>query len=315
MNKNSAVFVTSDFVYYEFRDDNNALFYTCYARENDGFREISSGSADSAAPEAAAVLDELILDIGDPSFEMWEVPVYVDSNTSVTDLESWYIRQIIAKSIRGMSVPVHMERLYKAGTSYLLVSCEADEGWYFSFYAKDSEGILRLKDGGYIEGRITDPIDEIAHTAARRLFINDPLEKAGISTDQLSDWVVDKEDMEYRGIKVFLSPELKANGIDCIPPETIDELKRIVDERLSMPILLKYDHEQGYQMIFTGASEIHDKACRVIQLPDGTAGSLYFDPSISDETISEYDDDWAREIWLQDIHISIRGEKYVLESE
>ena len=315
MNKNQAIFVTTDFVCHEYENDAHESIIACYARENNSFREISSGPVDTLSNECAVALTELIQDIGDPAFEMWDVPVYIDSDTAVTELETWYIRQIIAKSIRDMTVPVQMERLYMSGRSYLLVSNEADEGWNYAFYALDDENILCLKDGGYIAGRITDPIDEIAHTAARRLQLFDALEKADISKDQLFEWVVEKEDMEYRGVKVFLSPELKADGIDAILSETIDELKKMIDNRLLKALLLTYSPEQGYQMNFVDAAELDDKAHKEVPLPDATVGILFFDPSVTDETISEYDDDWARDLWLQDIHIRIRDGKHVLESE
>ena len=315
MNKNQVVFVTTDFVCHEYENDAHDTVITCYARENNRFRKISSGSEDTLSDECAIALDELIQDIGDPAFEMWDVPVYIDSDTTVTELETWYIRQIIARSNRDMTVPVQMERLYKSGRSYLLVSNEADEGWNYAFYALDDERILRLKDGGYIAGRITDPIDEIAHTAARRLQLVDALEKADISKDQLFEWIVEKEDMEYRGVKVFLSPELKADGIDAIPSETIDELKKMIDDCLLKALLLTHSPEQGYQMNFVDAAELDNKAHKEVPLPDGTVGILYFDPSVTAEPVNEYDDDWARELWLQDIHIRIRDGKHVLESE
>ena len=315
MNMNQTVFVTADFVCHEYENNIHGSTTTCYARENGRFRKISSGAADSLASECAVALGELIQDIGDPAFVMWDVPVYVDSDTSVTDLEAWYIRQIIAKHRHEVSVPVHLERLYQSGRSYLYVSCEADEGWNYALYAEDDEGALRLKDGGYIEDRITDPIDEIADTAARRLLLPGPVEKARISKKQLFDWVEEKEDMEYRGVKVYLSPELKAAGIDAVPSVMLDELKKAVDERLSSPILMTYSPEHGYQMTIINATEIQKYTGVEVPLPDGTAGILCLDQSVKGDTIGEYDTDWARQIWLQDIRICIRSGKYVLESE
>ena len=315
MSKDQAIFVTSDFLCHDSQENDSDTVITCYARENSSFRRISSGSMDSVPAECLTAVDELIQDIGEPAFEMWEVPVYVDSDTSLTDLEIWYIRQIIAASLRDIAVPIHMERLYRAGRSFLYITCEADEGWNFALYAADDEGILRLKDGGYIEGRIADPIDMIAVTAAKRLLLTDSPEEAEITTGQLFDWVIEKADMEYRGVKVFLSPELKADGIDAVPSGTLDELKKTVNDRLSKPLLMTYDPVNGYRMNFIRTAEIRDNARKEVRLPDGTIGILCFDPSVTDETISEYDDEWARELWLQDIRIRIRGGKHVLESE
>ena len=104
MNKNQVIFVTTDFVCHEYENDAHDTVITCYARENNRFRKISSGSEDTLSDECAIALDELIQDIGDPAFEMWDVPVYIDSDTTVTELETWYIRQIIAKSNSDMTV-------------------------------------------------------------------------------------------------------------------------------------------------------------------------------------------------------------------
>lgn len=315
MNNNQTVFVTPSFVCHEYDENTNSFVMACYARENGRFRKISQGSADTIPAECGIELDELIQDIGDPASTMWDVPVYVDSATTITDLEAWYIRQLIAKSMHDILVPACLERLYKSGSSYLHVYCEADEGWNYALYAEDDEGFLRLKDGGYIEGRITAPVDEIASSAVRRLLLEGPLEKARISKKQLFDWVVEKEDLEYRGVKAFLSPELKAAGIDAVPSETIDTLKKIVDERLLRPILMTYDPEHGYRMDLVAGTDARKDHGIEVPLPDGTAGILIQDPSVQDETASEYDTDWARQIWLQDIYIRIRSGKYVLESE
>jgi len=169
-------------------------------------------------------------------------------------------------------------------------------------------------NGGYIEGRITEPIDEIASIAAGRLHLTDPIEKAGISVKQLFEWVEDKEDMKYRGVKVFLSPELKAAGIDAIPSEMLDVVKKTIDERLASSILMSYQPERGYQMNLVNKSEVHDTDCVEVPLPDGTTGILCLDPSVKGDSIGEYDIDWAKRLWLQDIHISIRGGKHVLDS-
>lgn len=65
------------------------------------------------------------------------------------------------------------DRLYRLSDDYLYICHEADEGWSYAFYSRDSISCAySLADGGYIDGETNTSIDDIASLAAYQLKAN-----------------------------------------------------------------------------------------------------------------------------------------------
>jgi len=134
MSKHQVIFINADFVFHIVRDDDNEPVYICYMREDGKFQEISTGHADSLNAVCASELKNLIRNVNDPAFDMLEVPVYMSPDSSITDLDRWYIRQMIAvynhgqtflpilRGCTGPAVPIFTSAVkqMKAGTTLFM---------------------------------------------------------------------------------------------------------------------------------------------------------------------------------------------------
>ena len=206
------------------------------------------------------------------------------------------------------------DRLYELpDKSILYISREADEGWDYALFHRCSVGEYTLADGGYIDGLTADPIDSIASIAAQILEIPEP-SKANLTFKEFQEYLKEIPDMTYRGVDIFLAPDLKKAGIEAIPTSLLTEIRHFIDRRLSQDILLSYEPIKGYTMHFIDPSQVTDQSFYLVPLPD-TSGRLRAGDHVSLDEISEYDEYWARRLWLDPVYIERRGDKFYFDMD
>jgi hypothetical protein len=150
------------------------------------------------------------------------------------------------------------DRLYKLANDFLYVYREADIGWNYALYSRDGPSrAYSLADGGYIQGETTANIDDIASLAAYRLKADDTPIPANLSFETFAVQIDTKPDITIRGVRIFLSPELKKAGINALPNHILTDLRRIIDRRLSSPILLM-NNLMGWKMHFISKDNLPD---------------------------------------------------------
>ena len=206
------------------------------------------------------------------------------------------------------------DRFYRLSDDYLYICREADEGWNFSLYSRDSISCAySLVDGGYIDGQTNISINDIASLAAYQLKSNTAPVPTDLSFWQFSEQVDTRPDISIRGIRIFLSPELKKAGIEALPPHILPEVRRIIDRRLSSPILLMHNL-MGWKMHFISKDNLPDTKPVFVELPDAT-GCLYPDINVHPDEIGEYDTLWAYRLWMEPIYIEKRRNVIVIDVE
>ena len=206
------------------------------------------------------------------------------------------------------------DRLYKLANDFLYVYREADIGWNYALYSRDGPSrAYSLADGGYIQGETTANIDDIASLAAYRLKADDTPIPANLSFETFAVQIDTKPDITIRGVRIFLSPELKKAGINALPNHILTDLRRIIDRRLSSPILLMHNL-MGWKMHFISNDNLPDTTPVSVELPDAI-GHLYPDTNVSPDDIGEYDTSWAYRLWMEPIYIDRRGNDIVIDSD
>ena len=206
------------------------------------------------------------------------------------------------------------DRLYRLSDDYLYICHEADEGWSYAFYSRDSISCAySLADGGYIDGETNTSIDDIASLAAYQLKANSAPIAMDLSFRQFIEQVDTRSDITIRGIRIFLSPELKKVGVEALPPHILPDLRRIIDRRLSSPILLMHNL-MGWKMHFISKDKLPDTKPVYIELPDAT-GWLYPDNNVHPDEIGEYDTSWVYRLWMEPIFIEKRRNDIVIDVE
>lgn len=224
------------------------------------------------------------------------------------------------------------EQLYEyPDNSILHVSREADEGWNYALYHRCSVGEYTLADGGYIDNaalspeirneplsnpnkNLPDPIDEVASIAAQMLGTSVPV-KASLTVNEFQEYIKQVPDMTYRGVDIFLTPELKKAGIEAVPEQTLTEIRQAIDRRLCQNILLMHDPVKGYVMHFVSDDDIpieQKNLFFLVILPD-TCGCIYAGDGVDLEEIGEYDEHWALRLWLDPVYIELRAGKFVFD--
>ena len=206
------------------------------------------------------------------------------------------------------------DKLFRLSDDYLYICREADEGWNYTLYSRDSISCAySLVDGGYIDGETNTSINDIASLAACQLKANSAPVPTDLSFRQFTEQVDTRPDITIRGIRIFLSPELKKSGIEALPPHILPEVRRIIDRRLSSPILLMHNL-MGWKMHFISNDNLPDTTPVSIELPDAI-GHLYPDTNVSPDDIGEYDTSWAYRLWMEPIYIDRRGNDIVIDSD
>lgn len=206
------------------------------------------------------------------------------------------------------------DRLYKLSDDFLYIYREADEGWNYALYSRDGpSSAYSLADGGYIDGEINANINGIASIAAYHLKAECNPIPSNLSFEKFAEQIDTKPDAIIRGIRLFLSPELKKAGIKALPPHILPEVRRIIDRRLSSPILLMHNL-MGWKMHFISKDKLPDTKPVYIELPDAT-GWLYPDNNVHPDEIGEYDTSWAYRLWMEPIFIEKRRNDIVIDVE
>ena len=206
------------------------------------------------------------------------------------------------------------DKLFFFFFEYLYICREADEGWNYALYSRDSISCAySLADGGYIDGESNTNINDIASLATHQLKANGTPIPTDLSFRQFTEQVDTRPDITIRGIRIFLSPELKKAGIEALPPHILPEVRRIIDHRLSSPILLMHTL-RGWTMHFISDDRVPDTTPVSIELPD-TIGMLYPDYNVSPDDIGEYDTSWAYRLWMDPIYIERRGSDIVIDAD
>ena len=207
------------------------------------------------------------------------------------------------------------EQLYElSDKSILHISREADEGWNYALYQYCRVGEYTLADGGYIDGHTADPIDDIANISAQILEASTPV-KANLTVQEFQTYIKKVPDMTYRGVDIFLSPELKKAGIEAIPEPLLTEIRQAIDRRLSQDILLIYNPIQGYSMHFVDPESFtEEEKYHPVFLPD-SVGYLRAGERVNLDEIGEYDEQWARHLWLDPVYIDRRGNEIIFDMD
>ena len=150
------------------------------------------------------------------------------------------------------------DKLFRLSDDYLYICREADEGWNYTLYSRDSISCAySLADGGYIDGESNTNINDIASLATHQLKANGTPIPTDLSFRQFTEQVDTRPNITIRGIRIFLSPELKKSGIEALPPHILPEVRRIIDRRLSSPILLMHNL-MGWKMHFISNDNLPD---------------------------------------------------------
>lgn len=206
------------------------------------------------------------------------------------------------------------DRLYRLSDDYLYICREVDEGWNYALYSRDSISCTySLADGGYIDGESNTDINDIASLAAYQLKANGAPIPTDLSFRQFTEQVDTRPDITIRGIRIFLSPELKKAGIEALPPHILPEVRRIINRRLSSPILLMHNLT-GWTMHFSSKDNLPDTKPFLIKLPD-TTGYLYPDDNVHPDEIGEYDTSWAYRLWTEPIYIDKRRNAFIIDAD
>ena len=204
------------------------------------------------------------------------------------------------------------ERLYElSDKSILHISREADEGWNYALYHRCSVGEYTLANGGYIDGHTTDPIDDIAYISTQLLGTSVPV-KASLTVKEFQEYIKQVPDAIHRGVNIFLSPELKSAGIENIPESLLTEIRQAIDRRLSQDILLIYNPLKGYSMHFIDPKQVSNDNFYPVSLPD-TVGHLRVGDHVNLDELGEYDEYWARRLWLDPVYIDRRRDELVFD--
>ena len=234
------------------------------------------------------------------------------------DLTLWHLRQALVREMRKdgetsmEDQQAQYEMLYELPDAYLFIDREADQGWNYALYDRAELCSYGLVDGGYIDGRVDAPIDDIAAAAARMMGIDDVPRPADKTFQEFSELVETKPDAVIRSVEVYLSPELKKAGIAAIPEDVMADVREQIDQRFLRPILLIHDPVKGFGMHQIDPDSAPDSQPFEVELPDCT-GRLYVDRSAGDAQIGDYDVDWARQIWLDPVCIDRIGGKIVFD--
>ena len=243
------------------------------------------------------------------------------------DMTVWHLRQAIVREMRkdGDAAVADQcdslvddqyeqfeERLYELPNAYLLVEREADQGWSYALYNRAKLCSYALADGGGIDGHAHATIDEVAAAAAQLMGIADSPMPSNKTFAEFSEFVDTEPDAVIRGVRVFLSPQLKKAGIGAVPGDVIARVREQIDLRLARPILLVYDTVKGFAMHQIDVESAPDAKPYEVELPDCT-GLLYLDGSASGEQVGDYDADWARSIWLDPVFIDRIGGQVVAD--
>ena len=206
------------------------------------------------------------------------------------------------------------DKLFRLSDDYLYICREADEGWNYALYSRDSISCAySLADGGYIDGESNTNINDIASLATHQLKANGTPIPTDLSFRQFTEQVDTRPNITIRGIRIFLSPELKKSGIEALPPHILPEVRRIIDRRLSSPILLMHNL-MGWKMHFITDDNLPDTTPVSVELPDAI-GHLYPDTNVSPDDIGEYDTSWAYRLWMEPIYIDRHGNDIVIDSD
>ncbi|MDO5117612.1 MAG: hypothetical protein Q4D34_03915 [Eggerthellaceae bacterium] len=200
--------------------------------------------------------------------------------------------------------------LYRAGDVLFSVRRDSCEGWVYTVYEKDRETYMfDTPAGGYIEGlqgcsasRIASYVSEIISAGS------EGIEALDVPMSEFLNHVRQRPIFTYRGVSVFCDPIYRANG-KSQTSEIISTIKRLIDDRLALSILLYRSRISGrysMKLIAAGDDERYsDEPCVLIERADGTQGQLIYDSSVlCDADSIDYDISWAYDLWMEPVFIN-----------
>ena len=201
--------------------------------------------------------------------------------------------------------------LYQAGDSLFRVMRDADEGWVYTVFEKDdASGAFDTPRGGYLPGRFEATADQVACAVAELIGADAAaVKQAAIPMGEFNELVSPNPAFVHRGVKVFYDPILRSGTAGSVPDKVVAGIKRLIDDRLALSILLKRDKRTGrYSMSLIPAIIAYrfssDEPSVMVKRPDGSEGRLIIDASAYASGFKfDYDVSWALGLWLEPVFV------------